>query len=114
MQQISSTTVLEESVKDVLVDYADDFVSALIDKACKMIKNREIKKIESRDIEFILKNIYNMPVVSSYTRELIFFHSQIFRSHVRRHTFLELKMKQLTYQKRNISQRKHTNSGSLC
>ncbi|EFP02420.1 CRE-TAF-12 protein [Caenorhabditis remanei] len=63
MQQISSTTVLEESVKDVLVDYADDFVSALIDKACKMIKNREIKKIESRDIEFILKNIYNMPVV---------------------------------------------------
>lgn len=63
MQQISSTTVLEESVKDVLVDYADEFVSALIDKACKMIKNRDIKKIESRDIEFILKNIYNMPVV---------------------------------------------------
>lgn len=63
MQQISSTTVLEESVKEVLVDYADDFVSALIDKACKMIKNREVKKIESRDIEFILKNIYNMPVV---------------------------------------------------
>uniref|UniRef100_A0A1I7SXG0 Transcription initiation factor TFIID subunit 12 n=1 Tax=Caenorhabditis tropicalis TaxID=1561998 RepID=A0A1I7SXG0_9PELO len=63
MQQISSTTVLEESVKDVLVDYADDFVSSLIDKACKMIKNREAKKIESRDIEFILKNIYNMPVV---------------------------------------------------
>lgn len=63
MQQISSTTVLEENVKDVLVEYADDFVSSLIDKACKMIKNREVKKIESRDIEFILKNVYNMPVV---------------------------------------------------
>ncbi|CAP32113.1 Protein CBR-TAF-12 [Caenorhabditis briggsae] len=63
MQQISQTTVLEESVKDTLVEYADDFVSALVDKACKMIKNRDMKKIESRDIEFILKNIYNMPVV---------------------------------------------------
>uniref|UniRef100_A0A8R1E5M2 Transcription initiation factor TFIID subunit 12 n=1 Tax=Caenorhabditis japonica TaxID=281687 RepID=A0A8R1E5M2_CAEJA len=63
MMQVSPTTVLEESVKEILVEYADDFVTAIIDKACKMLKNREMKKIEGRDIEFILKNVYNMPVV---------------------------------------------------
>ncbi|CAI2349013.1 unnamed protein product [Caenorhabditis sp. 36 PRJEB53466] len=76
MAQISTTTVLEENVKEVLIEYADDFVSALIDKACKMIKHREVKKIESRDIEFILKNCYNMPVAPRASTQVFGGHSE--------------------------------------
>ncbi|CAB3402622.1 unnamed protein product [Caenorhabditis bovis] len=63
MLQINKNTVLEESVKDCLVEYADDFVTSVIDKACKLIKQRGSRKIEARDIEFILKNVYNTPTV---------------------------------------------------
>ncbi|CAI5444843.1 unnamed protein product [Caenorhabditis angaria] len=63
MTQINKNIILEDGVKDALVEYADDFVTSIIDKAVTVMKLRDSKRVEGRDIEFILKNVYNMPTV---------------------------------------------------
>ncbi|CAD6188525.1 unnamed protein product [Caenorhabditis auriculariae] len=63
VKQVNPNTVLEENVKDALIEYADEMVDELVEKVCHLVKNRGSDKILARDVEFVLKNKYQMPTV---------------------------------------------------
>lgn len=62
-RQISSNTVIDDVVKDLLCEYVDEYVTALVDHVCKLVKHRGTHRIEARDVEFVLDIVYKMPSV---------------------------------------------------
>lgn len=62
-KQISSNTVIDDVVKDLLCEYVDEYVTTLVSHVCKLVKHRGTHRIEARDVEFVLDAVYKMPSV---------------------------------------------------
>ncbi|VDN57241.1 unnamed protein product [Dracunculus medinensis] len=63
-QQIDPSSVLEDSVKDILLEFVDNFVEELIERSCKVSRHRGSTILEAKDVEFALKNYYNFPHIN--------------------------------------------------
>lgn len=62
-RQISSNTVVDDVVKDMLCEYTDEYVTTLVNHVCRLVKHRGTHRIEARDVEFVLDAVYKMPSV---------------------------------------------------
>ncbi|KAE9413834.1 hypothetical protein Angca_007012, partial [Angiostrongylus cantonensis] len=63
VRQISSNTVIDDVVKEILCDYIDEYVNELVHHVCRLVKHRGNHRIEARDVEFVLDVVYKMPSV---------------------------------------------------
>ncbi|PAV73205.1 hypothetical protein WR25_14296 [Diploscapter pachys] len=61
-KQIDSNLVLEDAVKEALVDITEEFVDDLIDKMCSLMRMRNSDRFSVRDLELVLDLAYKMPV----------------------------------------------------
>lgn len=63
VKQIDPTSVLEDSVKDALLEFVDDFVEQVIDRSCKLSRHRGSTTLEAKDVEFILQRYFKIPQI---------------------------------------------------
>ncbi|CAJ0918636.1 unnamed protein product, partial [Mesorhabditis belari] len=70
VQEIDPRLVLDDAVKEALIEMSDEFVSDLIEKVCVLAQHRgkvsvasgdNNHRLEVRDAEFVLNTVYKMP-----------------------------------------------------
>uniref|UniRef100_F1KV15 Transcription initiation factor TFIID subunit 12 n=1 Tax=Ascaris suum TaxID=6253 RepID=F1KV15_ASCSU len=61
VEQLDPSTVLEEDVKDALLEMVDDFVEQVLDRSCKLCRHRGSSHLDAKDVSFVLERYYNMP-----------------------------------------------------
>ncbi|VDM95458.1 unnamed protein product, partial [Thelazia callipaeda] len=77
IRQIDPTSVLDDSVKVMLSDFVEDFVDqafllliAVIDRSCKLARHRGSEKLETKDVEFVLRRYFNCSTFPSCGSEI--------------------------------------------
>ncbi|GMS88990.1 hypothetical protein PENTCL1PPCAC_11165, partial [Pristionchus entomophagus] len=62
-REVEPTIVLEEPVKDALLEYTEEFVDELVDRVCRLATHRGNQRLEARDVELVLEEVFRMPRV---------------------------------------------------
>ncbi|GMR41869.1 hypothetical protein PMAYCL1PPCAC_12064 [Pristionchus mayeri] len=62
-REVEPTIVLEEPVKDALLEYTEEFVDELVERVCRLATHRNNNRLEARDVELVLEQVFNMPRV---------------------------------------------------
>ncbi|KAF8358646.1 unc-69 [Pristionchus pacificus] len=62
-KEVEPSIVLEEPVKDALLEYTEEFVDELVDRVCRLATHRNNNRLEARDVELVLEQVFNMPRV---------------------------------------------------
>ncbi|KAH7726367.1 Transcription initiation factor TFIID subunit A family protein [Aphelenchoides avenae] len=55
LRQMDPSARLDSGVRTVLAAFADDYVQEVIAKCCEVTKHRGSKKMEAKDVEFVIK-----------------------------------------------------------
>lgn len=62
-REVEPTIVLEEPVKDALLEYTEEFVDELVDRVCRLATHRNNNRLEAKDVELVLEQVFSMPRV---------------------------------------------------
>ncbi|VDO22385.1 unnamed protein product [Brugia timori] len=63
IRQIDPTSILDDPVKTMLIEFVDDFVNQVIERSCKLARHRGSDALEATDVDFILRRYYNYPTL---------------------------------------------------
>ncbi|GMT18585.1 hypothetical protein PFISCL1PPCAC_9882, partial [Pristionchus fissidentatus] len=66
-REVEPTIVLEEPVKDALLEYTEEFVDELVDRVCRLATHRGNSRLEARDVELVLEQVFSMPRIPRAT-----------------------------------------------
>ncbi|TKR62413.1 hypothetical protein L596_026382 [Steinernema carpocapsae] len=59
-KQVDATANLDDGVKDALICYVDEYIQLIIEKSADIARHRGSRRIEHRDVAFVLKNFFDM------------------------------------------------------
>ena len=62
VKELDQHVVLQDSVKDLLLNMADDFIENVVDYASKLAKHRRSTLIDAKDIQFALHKHWNIHI----------------------------------------------------
>ncbi|CDW52667.1 DUF791 and TFIID 20kDa domain containing protein [Trichuris trichiura] len=60
LRQIDEHASLDEEVKQVLLNYAEEYAETLLTKACLVSRHRKSKVLETKDLQIVLERCYNV------------------------------------------------------
>ena len=57
--QIDPSTILDNDIREVLIEFTEDYVEILLDKVCELAKHRGSKKVTKADINYVLAHYFS-------------------------------------------------------
>ncbi|KFD63217.1 hypothetical protein M514_24594, partial [Trichuris suis] len=70
LRQIDEHTSLDEEVKQILLNYAEEYAESLLTKACLVSRHRKSKVLETKDLQIVLERCYNVSIPGLGSDEL--------------------------------------------
>uniref|UniRef100_A0A914CPC8 Transcription initiation factor TFIID subunit 12 n=1 Tax=Acrobeloides nanus TaxID=290746 RepID=A0A914CPC8_9BILA len=58
LSQMDPSAQLNDDVKEALLEFLNDYIDKILEKSCQVAKYRGSKKVDPKDVEYVIKRIH--------------------------------------------------------